>query len=276
MGSPHSFVALVAFSLSLQFATAQTITKCPTAATSFTGADGLIYALCPSTDLQGQSDQIIGNIASAKACVQSCSTNPVCVKAVYDSTAKNCHVKNRGKNALTWVEGDAKLTTIYLNNKLPEASNIARCPYKETSSTVSGKAFKTCGGTDTRGPNTQMVKDIANTAGCAMFCANAAGCVRAVYDKQGKVCHIKADATKSTQIWSTNKQFDTIRLDVVSNPGTLGSWSDLVRLPVIPVAAYVVPSFPEASRLMFFSSWGTDAFGGDGGKTQFADYDYKT
>lgn len=63
-------------------------------------------------------------------------------------------------------------------------------------------------------------------------------------------------------------------MDVPAAPATNGIWSDLIRLPVIPVAAYIVPEFPSAQRLLMFSSWGTDSFGGEGGKTQFADYNF--
>jgi galactose oxidase len=97
-----------------------------------------------------------------------------------------------------------------------------------------------------------------------------------VFDSAKLVCHIKSDARTSTLIWSTDKRFDVIRLDVAATPATDGAWSDLIRLPVIPVAAYVVPEYPSSQRLLFFSSWGTDAFGGEGGKTQFGDYNFKT
>lgn len=84
------------------------------------------------------------------------------------------------------------------------------------------------------------------------------------------------DAKTNTLIWSTDKRFDVIRRDVATVPATNGAWSDLVRLPVIPVAAYIVPEFPSSSRVMIFSSWGVDAFGGAGGRTQFADYDFNS
>ncbi|KAJ1322829.1 galactose oxidase [Microdochium nivale] len=57
-----------------------------------------------------------------------------------------------------------------------------------------------------------------------------------------------------------------------------GRWSDLLEFPIIPVAAYMVPSAPGgvANKLLMFSSWGERAFGGAGGKTQFAEYDMDT
>jgi galactose oxidase len=100
--------------------------------------------------------------------------------------------------------------------------------------------------------------------------------MQAVFDSTLSVCHIKADAKTNTLIWSTDKRFDVIRREVAVNPAADGAWSDLIRLPVIPVAAYVVPEFPSSSRLMVFSSWGADAFGGAGGRTQFADYNFNS
>lgn len=97
-----------------------------------------------------------------------------------------------------------------------------------------------------------------------------------MFDSAGLVCHIKADPRSNTLIWSTDKRFDVIRLNKPANPAVQGQWSDMIRLPVIPVAAYVVPEFPSPQRLLMFSSWGKDAFGGAGGRTQFTDYNFIT
>lgn len=270
-------MAVLAINFVLQLTTAQTITQCPTAYSSYTGTGGAKYAICPSSDYRGPSDQIIGKIASATACAQTCDQIPTCLKAVYDTTGKYCHIKNNGVNALNWVQNPGQYTTIHLNNALPEQSNIARCPYTETSTIKDGKTYKTCVNTDIRGASAQMINNVANTAACAQLCAaTGGGCARAVYDKVASVCHIKADATTNTLIWSTNKRFDVISQDVAINPATRGSWSDLIRLPVVPVAAYIVPAFPQASRMLLWSSWGVDAFGGEGGMTQFADYNFQT
>lgn len=225
----------------------------------------------------GTSDQVIPNITNSLACAQACVSNTACLKAVYDSVGKNCHIKTNVKNGLTWVQSNFRYTAIYINNSLPEASNIARCPYNETRTVLGQKTYKTCGNTDIRGASVQMINNVANTAACANVCSTTGnGCTNAVYDKQNRVCHIKGEAATNTLIWYTNKRYDVIRQDIASNPATKGSWSDLIRLPVIPVAAYVVPSFPEVSRLMLWSSWGVDAFGGEGGMTQFADYNFQT
>lgn len=121
-----------------------------------------------------------------------------------------------------------------------------------------------------------MINGVTTLNDCAQRCSTIETCAQAVYDSTASVCHIKVDAKTNTLIWSTDKRFDVIRRDVAATPATNGAWSDLVRLPVIPVAAYVVPEFPSSSRLMVFSSWGTDGFGGEGKRTQFADYNFNS
>lgn len=232
--------------------------------------------MCPSTDFVGASNQVIPNIANTATCAQTCFSNVACLSAVYDKTDKKCHMKTGAKNALKWVQSN-RYNTIYIDNSLPEGSNIAKCPFTETSTVLKNTIYKTCGNTDIRGTSVKMIDNVANTAACAEICsATGDGCATAVYDKQKRVCHIKGEAATTTLIWYTNKRYDVIREDIALNPATQGSWSDLIRLPVIPVAAYVVPSFPEVSRLMVWSSWGADAFGGESGMTQFADYNFQT
>ncbi len=138
------------------------------------------------------------------------------------------------------------------------------------------KNFKICRDTDMRGASAQILNGVTTVADCAQRCSAIATCVQAVFDSAGSVCHIKADAKTNTLIWSTDKRFVVIRQDVAVNAATSGSWSDLIRLPVIPVAAYVVPEYPTSQRMLVFSSWGIDAFGGPGGKTQFADLNFMT
>ncbi|KAJ4371918.1 hypothetical protein N0V86_008472 [Didymella sp. IMI 355093] len=190
-----------------------------------------------------------------------------CFKAVYDTQTRDCHIKGTGD--LDW-QPNGRFDVIQA-----EQINIARCPYPETSYTYDGKTFKVCRDTDLRG---ETVETIWRTTleNCAWRCSNRGNCMQAVFDSTLSVCHIKADAKSNTLIWSTDKRFDVIRREVAVNPAADGAWSDLIRLPVIPVAAYVVPEFPSSSRLMVFSSWGADAFGGAGGRTQFADYNFNS
>ncbi|OAK97814.1 galactose oxidase [Phaeosphaeriaceae sp. SRC1lsM3a] len=56
-----------------------------------------------------------------------------------------------------------------------------------------------------------------------------------------------------------------------------GSWSPVIDFPIIPVAAYIVPEYPESHRMMVFSAYSGSAYGGgDHGFTQFAEFDYRT
>lgn len=138
------------------------------------------------------------------------------------------------------------------------------------------KIFKICRDTDIRGGSAQRITGVTTVNDCAQRCSTIDACMQAVFDSTTSVCHIKADANTNTMIWSTDKRFDVIRREVATNPATTGVWSDLIRFPVIPVAAYIVPEFPSSNRLMVFSSWGVDAFGGAGGLTQFADYNFNS
>jgi galactose oxidase len=54
-----------------------------------------------------------------------------------------------------------------------------------------------------------------------------------------------------------------------------GSWSRVIDFPVIPVAAYIIPEYPESHRMMVFSAFSPDSFGGSRGYTQFAEYDHR-
>lgn len=55
-----------------------------------------------------------------------------------------------------------------------------------------------------------------------------------------------------------------------------GSWSAVIEFPIIPVAAYIVPEYPSPTRLMVFSAFSPNSFGGERGITQFAEYNYAT
>jgi galactose oxidase len=126
-----------------------------------------------------------------------------------------------------------------------------------------------------RGKTERVVPSVPTLEACAARCALVA-CPSAVYDSALKVCHIKAELQTDTLIWSTDKRYDVIRMEVPEAPAKNGAWSDMIHLPVIPVAAFVVPEYPSAQRLLVFSSWGADSFGGEGGKTQFADYNFNS
>ncbi|KAH7407041.1 galactose oxidase-like protein precursor [Phaeosphaeria sp. MPI-PUGE-AT-0046c] len=265
MHSFNTFGLLAAVTL-LQ--TAHSLNICPGTDSVFTGAQGIRYRICPDTDLVGRSTSVYQDVASTTACAKRCDESMNCFKAVYDTQTRACHFK--GITNLKWVD-NGRFDVIQA-----EQIDIASCPYDETTEKAGGKTFKVCKDTDLRGKTAQAIKNVPNLNECAQRCSGIATCVQAVFDSALNVCHIKADAKTDALIWSTDKRFDVIRLEVAASSAKLGAWSDVIPLPVIPVAAYVVPEYPSSQRLLVFSSWAADAFGGAGGKTQFADYNYKT
>lgn len=58
-------------------------------------------------------------------------------------------------------------------------------------------------------------------------------------------------------------------------PSDVGKWSDVMQIPLIPAAGYVVPDKAGSDRVLLFSAYQTNKFGG-GGVTQFADYNPMT
>jgi galactose oxidase len=129
---------------------------------------------------------------------------------------------------------------------------------------------------DVTGGNAQEVDSIATEADCVNLCATTADCTQAVYNTQTRICYIKLPAETNMMYRVASSPFTTIQLSTPIDPSVSGQWSDLIRLPVIPVAGFIVPAYPESTRVMFFSSWSEDVFGGASGKTQFADYNYQT
>ncbi|ORY67245.1 galactose oxidase precursor [Pseudomassariella vexata] len=250
------------------------ITACPGAETVYTSTEGVRYAICPDTDYQGASLQIIPGVASTTACAARCEADARCAKGVFDTQTGDCHIKDNAV-ALAWVT-NGRFDVIRLNNNFPEGTNIAYCPFSQTSYTAVSATYKICPGTDYKGASAQMVQGVASVTACAQLCGSTSGCKKAVYDNVAQVCHIKDTYNSATLIWAMNKRFDSITVDAKINFATQGNWTDIIRLPVIPVAAYVVPQFPEPTRMLVFSSWGDDTFGGAAGYTQFADYNFKT
>ncbi|KAH8592804.1 kelch domain-containing protein [Bisporella sp. PMI_857] len=268
-----SCTILRAFFIALLIRGSLAITACPTAVTTYTDADGAKYSICLDTDYTGASLLVTQNVASVIACAQICGLNPSCTKAVYDTTSRVCHVKD-STATLTWVS-NTRYDTIYLNNINSEGAIIAVCPFSGTNYTyASGTEWHICPNTDYQGASLRVITNIASPTICAQTCAAATGCSKAVFDNVNLVCHIKD--TSAMLIWAMNKKFDVIRLKVPNNEAKLGRWSDIIRLPIIPVAGYIVPQVPEPSRILVFSAWGATNFGGAAGYTQFADYNFKT
>ncbi|KAL8282290.1 hypothetical protein RB600_005642 [Gaeumannomyces tritici] len=161
-------------------------------------------------------------------------------------------------------------------NDLQDGAFLASCPGQQTEFKGANAKYLICPGSDYDGKTERVFNGVASAQACAEACANAKDCKKAAYDSQTKDCHVKGAEPRYSLFLVKAQHYTTIRVEAALDASKVGRWSDLIRFPVIPVAAYVVPSFPEPSKLMFFSSWGVDAFGGPSGLTQFGSFDLKT
>ncbi|KAF5024815.1 hypothetical protein F66182_3054 [Fusarium sp. NRRL 66182] len=271
-----TFVALAAL-LFTPF-TSAALTRCPSKEGTWTSTNKVVYSVCPNTDYRngGGSLKVVRNVASTAYCAKVCSEDPRCVKAVYDKQNRVCHVKDNANEADMDWEQDNKFDTIRVKD-VEEGVFISKCPGgSHKYRAKGGKTFDVCRNTDYVGASARMVKNVATLAACADICSGTQACKKAVFDHQQKVCHIKAKEPEASLFWVQSKRYSVVHLPVQSAPASQGKWSDIIRLPVIPVAAYVVPQFPQSQELLFFSSWGPDAFGGASGKTQFGALDLPT
>jgi galactose oxidase len=117
---PNVFALL---SAALLFHATNALNACPGTDNVFTGSGGIIYRVCPGTDLTGPSTSVTPKLASVAACAQLCDKSMNCFKAVYDTRTKDCHFK--GLTGLDWVT-DARFETVQA-----EQVNIASCPHGE-------------------------------------------------------------------------------------------------------------------------------------------------
>ncbi|KAL0944296.1 kelch domain-containing protein [Colletotrichum truncatum] len=277
MVRPLAYKALAAatFFSKLSFAA---ITACPNEEAVWETPIGVKYTVCPGSDYQygGVSFQFVNNVNTTKECVQICDTDARCYRAVYDKQDRVCHVKNNN-NEMNWVADD-RFDSIRMTNDMPEGTFVSVCPFDEASYTEpkTKAEYRVCLNTDYVGASAKMVKDVTTIQACAELCSNTPNCKKSVFDNIENVCHIKAAEPDNSLFHVQNKRFATIRVPDISNPAVEGRWGDIIRLPLIPVAAYIVPAYPQPDRLLFFSSWGKDAFGGASGKTQYGDFNFGT
>ncbi|KAL6922953.1 hypothetical protein FSHL1_000225 [Fusarium sambucinum] len=256
------------------------LTKCPTKEATWTAQSGAGYSICKNTDYRngGGSLKVTRDVRNTNACAQICNQDPRCVKAVYDKKGRICHIKDENNaDSMNW-EKDNNFDAITLTN-VDEGRFISTCPtggHQYRALKGKGKTFNVCYSTDFVGASARQIKNVASLAACADQCSKINTCKKAVYDNEGKVCHIKAAEPNASLFWVQSKRFSVVQLPSAVKPATQGRWSDIIRLPVIPVAAYVVPQFPQSQQLLFFSSWGADAFGGASGRTQFGAIDLPT
>lgn len=100
----------------------------------------------------------------------------------------------------------------------PVSASLSSCPSTErTWSCDNGPTYRICSNTDFKfgGRSLQLVRNVKSTDDCAKICANDTRCQKAVYDKGGKICHVK-DVNSGTRMpWEIDTNFDTIRIDTV-------------------------------------------------------------
>ncbi|UZP46472.1 hypothetical protein NXS19_014284 [Fusarium pseudograminearum] len=240
------------------------LTKCPTKEATWTAQSGAGYSICKNTDYKngGGSLKVVRDVRNTNACAQICNQDPRC--------------DENNANRMNW-ESDNNFDAITLTN-VNEGRFIATCPtggHQYRALKGKGKTFNVCYSTDFVGASARQIK-VATLAACADECSKINTCKKAVFDNEGKICHIKAAEPNASLFWVQSKRFSVVQLPSAIKPATQGRWSDIIRLPVIPVAAYVVPQFPQSQQLLYFSSWGPDAFGGASGRTQFGALDLPT
>jgi galactose oxidase len=174
-------------------------------------------------------------------------------------------------------ETDKRFDSIRLDTEIRDGSFLSTCPVAQTTYRASnGANYNVCRGSDYEGSSMKWFLKVTTINACADICSTYNGCRKAVFDHNENVCHIKGAEPATSLVWVKNKRYSTISVPDTVDKAKKGKWSDIVRLPLIPVAAYVVPKFPQPDSLMYFSSWGVDAFGGASGMTQFGDYNLNT
>lgn len=212
------------------------------------------FAVCEQADLAGvRTIQTLDNMASVGDCARACERAPGCGSAVFDTVASECYIKPRcaGRNAK--VVASPRHATIFKmgSHYLPVgAGSNGTAPQSPTSSIPSSSSSPTFSTPSSSSSSSSPVQ-------------------------------VGGQDNITTSPVSTTTSSDTVTTSSASIPAspvfTLGKWSDLIDFPLIPVAAYIVPAFPVATRLLAFSSWDDRRFGGgQSGRTQFADYDYTT
>ncbi|KAI6433281.1 hypothetical protein MCOR21_002899 [Pyricularia oryzae] len=183
------------------------ITQCPTAETTIQDSQGRPWAICPNSDFDGDSLQILANVTTDQACQERCASNGACFKAVFDKTHSYCHLKDNGQK---WVTSDnSQFNSIRVLDAIPDKQPIDRCPGPETNTTDSrGRTWTICQNSDFWGPTIEIIPNVASSAACQQLCAANSVCNRAVWDRSG-YCSTKG----AGQAWmSSANKFDTVRL----------------------------------------------------------------
>ncbi|CAN9386741.1 unnamed protein product [Alternaria alternata] len=238
--------------------------RCPATETNYPGPKaGANWSICSGTDATGNILAQFSGLGNVGDCAWRCDYDDRCVRAVWVPGGGNCYLKD---GSSTWTSTTGGYSVVHVSSPLD------RCPNKETTyKTADGATWAICPGSDITGNNLAQYGGLMSAQDCASRCNDNGKCLRAVFVANSGWCYLKDHAAHGT--W-TSAPYTTVRY-ISANPTTQGQWSALVTLPVIPAALYAVPAYPDSSRLLFFSSASPTMFGG-GGKTIYADYNYRT
>lgn len=113
----------------------------------------------------------------------------------------------------------ATLALAALSFQSVSAHTIDACPGNDRIwCSGNGPEYLVCQDTDFRfgGRSLQIVNGVASTDACVKICANDPRCEKAVYDKKGKICHVKDVNSGVRMPWESNEQFDSIRISTVA------------------------------------------------------------
>ena len=141
-----------------------------------------------------------------------------------------------------------------------------------------GDSRNLCTNSDYQGDSAHAFSNVPTLNQCAQIGQQYRhlGYSKAVCDQQNSNCYVKANTDLDWVV--NNGQFDTVR-PATEAPTDVnrGQWSGPTKLPLAPAGAFVIPDQPVSNRVMGFSSWSTDYFGGSGGvKTQFTYHNWQT
>ncbi|KAH7030653.1 kelch domain-containing protein [Microdochium trichocladiopsis] len=261
------------------------LSRCPSGEARLGTPSGALYAVCEEADFRGSTVQSLDTVATLADCAQACERRPGCTRAVYDKTKSECHLKS--SCGMSLIAAEPQFTTIKWLHTFEAGEEIGSCVATARNITsADGSVLATCSSADFSGSTRETIDGVASLDACASECGRSASCLRAVYHQQASQCLLKDDSAELQ--WTFQPGYDTVqKISPPSGPApvptppadpvaTLGRWSEPIKFPIIPVAAYMVPSGPVATKILMFSSWGATDFGGAGGKTQFASYDMST
>ncbi|KAG4437224.1 hypothetical protein IFR05_007278 [Cadophora sp. M221] len=237
--------------------------SCPTTECTQNTPSGVTFNTCVGTDLAGETSCKCGimRCAALRVAVATCS------KAVYNRVASVYRLENGNVALVSSTKAD-KVTVQLVGgvSSTPAsgtstthsgttASRLKACPAGETTQTFNGVVVATCPSTDYQGPTTQVTA-AANIAACAQSCLRN-NQYSAIYTgpRNHQFPSPPPPGSNTTSPSSVPNPSPPSQVSPAS-PAPLGKgqWSGIIQIPIIPAAGYIVPEYPESSRIQVFSS----------------------